>query len=115
AGKVGEWLAVSGMHDVTQDERMEQLIQHAHDDFPSRLALLRIVSARKRGASVQLLKSFLSDEDERLMRMATREIIRRRPAEFENTLLQVTTSEPDWLRRVVSRSTGPVGFETSWH
>jgi len=114
AAKIGQWLAASGMHDVTQDERMEQLRVHARDDFPSRLRLLRIAAARKRGSSVQLLKSLLTDSDERIVRMAAREIIRRRPTDFENTLLQQMTSAPESVRKVISRSIGQVGFEHFW-
>jgi HEAT repeat protein len=115
AVKVGEWLAVSGMHDVSQDERIEQLRLHSREDFPSRLRLLRLAAARKRGASVQLIKSFLADPDERLVRMAAREIIRRRPSDFENTLLQLMTNAPQSVRKVISRSIGQVGFEHFWH
>jgi hypothetical protein len=58
-----------------------------------------------------LIKSVLSDTDERLVRIAAREIIRRRPADFENTLLQMLTNAPDSVRRVVTRSIGQVGFD----
>src|SRR5262249_50426625 len=114
AVKIGQWLAASGMHDVTQDERMEQLRLHARDDFPSRLRLLRIAAARPRGPAVQLLKAPLTDPDEALLRMAAREIIRRRPTDFENTLLQQMTSAPESVRKVISRSIGQVGFEHFW-
>jgi HEAT repeat protein len=63
---------------------------------------------------VQLLKSFLSDPDERLVRMAAREIVRRRPADFENMLLQLMISAPESVRRVVSRAIGQAGFENYW-
>src|SRR5207249_11378213 len=95
-------------------ERMEQLYLHARDDFPSRLRLLRIAAARKRGASVRLLKSMLADVDERIVRMAAREIIRRRPSDYENTLLQLMTTAPESVRKVISRSIGQVGFEHFW-
>ncbi|MCC6415328.1 MAG: HEAT repeat domain-containing protein [Opitutaceae bacterium] len=114
AARIGEWLAVSGTHDVVQDERMELLRQHARDDFDARLRLFRIAARRKRGSSVQLIGSFLTDPDERLVRMAAREIVRRRPAEFENLLLQLMTNAPDSVRRVISRSIGQVGFENFW-
>ena len=65
AAKVGEWLAVSGAHDVVQDERMQTLLAHCGDSFEGRLRLLRIACARKRGASVQLLRLMLTDTDER--------------------------------------------------
>jgi hypothetical protein len=48
------------------------------------------------------------------MRMAAREIIRRRPADFENVLLQMMTSAPESVRRVISRSIGQVGFDLFW-
>ncbi len=112
--RIGEWLAVSGMHDVMQDERMESLRQHAKDDFASRLRLLRLALVRKRGASVQLIKNFLTDPDERLVRIAAREIVRRRQADYENVLLQMMTGAPDSVRRVISRAIGQEGFEHFW-
>jgi HEAT repeat protein len=112
--KIGEWLAASGVHDVVQDERMERLLHHAQEDFDSRLRLLRIVARRKRGTSVNLLKSILGDSDERLVRMATRELVRRRPPDFENALLQLMTNAPESVRRVVSRAIGQSGFDQFW-
>ncbi len=115
AAKVGEWLAASGMHDVMQDERLDALRQHAKDDFGARLRLLRIATQRKQGASVQLLRSFLGDSDERLQRLAAREIVRRRPPDFENLLLQLMTGAPESVRRVVSRAIGQEGFDHFWN
>ena len=48
------------------------------------------------------------------MRLAAREIVRRRPADFENMLLQLMTNAPPSVRRVVSRAIGHVGFENFW-
>ncbi len=79
ASKIADWLAISGMHDSIQDDRMNVLRLHAKDDFTARLRLIRIAGARKRGSSVALLKALLSDSDERIARMAARELIRRRP------------------------------------
>jgi HEAT repeat protein len=76
--------------------------------------LLRIAMDRKRGASVQLIKQFLNDPDERLMRIAAREIVRRRPNDFENVLLKMMTTAPESVRRVISRAIGQEGFETFW-
>lgn len=112
--KVAEWLAASGMHDVMQDERMERLRQHAADDIAARLRLLRISMTRRRGASVQLIRSFLADPDERIVRMAAREIIRRKPLDFENILLQLMTTAPESVRKIISRSIGHVGFDHFW-
>ncbi|HET6246772.1 MAG TPA: HEAT repeat domain-containing protein [Tepidisphaeraceae bacterium] len=114
AAQVGEWIARSGAHDVVQDERMTKLLSHCAQSFNGRLRLLRIVSRRKRGGSVQLLRALLLDGDERIMRMAAREIIRRRPADYENMLLQLMTNAPESVRRVVSRAIGQVGFDQFW-
>lgn len=114
AAKIGDWIVASGMHDIMQDERMDRLRLHAKDDFAARLRLFRLVAQRKRGASVALFRSFLNDPDERLMRMAAREIIRRKPADGESLLLQMMTSAPNSVRRVVSRAVGQGGFEHFW-
>jgi HEAT repeat protein len=114
AVKIAEWLCVSGMHDVMQDERMARLLEHSRSDFMSRLRLLRLALSRRRGASVVLIRTFLSDPDERFMRIAAREIIRRRPNDFENILLQLMTTAPQSVRRVVSRAIGQEGFESFW-
>jgi HEAT repeat protein len=112
--RIAEWLECSGTHDVMQDERMDVLRQHAKDDFAARLRLLRVAARRKRGTSVMLLKNFLTDPDERLVRMAAREIARRRPADFENVLLQLMTTAPESVRRIIGRAIGQEGFEHFW-
>jgi HEAT repeat protein len=114
SAKIAEWVAVSGMHDVMQDERLERLREHAKDDFDARLRLIRVAMRRRRGSSVQLLRSFLNDPDERLMRMAAREIVRRRPMDFENMLLQLMTNAPESVRKVISRAIGQSGFDQFW-
>ena len=114
AARIAEWLATSGVHDVVQDDRMERLLRHAEGNFGARLRLLRVAARRKRGSSVNLLRSMLSDRDERLMRMAAREIVRRRPPDYQNALLQLMTDAPESVRRVVSRAIGQSGFEQFW-
>jgi HEAT repeat protein len=114
AALVGEWVACSGLHDVVQDERLGRLREHAAGDFSSRLRLLRIAARRRKGTSTALLQQFLTDPDERLVRMAAREIVRRRPAEMENVLLQLMTTAGDSVRRVISRAIGQAGFEHFW-
>ena len=114
AAKIGEWVGASGMHDVMQDERLEKLRVHARDDFDARLRLLRIVSRRKKNGSVGQLRAFLSDPDERLVRMAAREIVRRRPPDYETLLLQKMTAAPESVRRVIGRVIGQAGFEHFW-
>ena len=117
AARIGEWIAATGAQDAVQDERLDRLRSHAlaqdPTNFAARLRLLRI-AARRRATAPRLLKSFLSDTDERLVRMATREIIRRRPAEYENNLLQRLSSAPDSVRRVIGRAVGQSGFEQFW-
>lgn len=115
SAKIGEWISLSGAHDALQDERLEKLRQHAAESPTARLRLLRIASRRPRNASVALLKSFLSDPDERLMRIAAREIIRRRPTDYENVLLQLMTAAPESVRKVVGRAIGQAGFDHFWN
>ncbi|HEY7115342.1 MAG TPA: HEAT repeat domain-containing protein [Tepidisphaeraceae bacterium] len=119
AARVGEWVACSGVHDVVQDERLEKLREHAlgpdPHHFAARLRLLRIAARRPRNASVQLLKGLLMDPDERIVRLAAREIVRRRPPDFENMLLQLMTGATESVRRVVSRAIGQVGFDSFWN
>src|SRR5215212_3089234 len=114
AARIGEWISVSGMHDVMQDERLEKLRQHLPNHFAGRLRLLRLAMRRPRGASMALIKSFLTDPDERLARLAVREIVRRRPADFENMLIKLTTTASESVRRVISRAVGEVGFANFW-
>jgi HEAT repeat protein len=114
AARIGEWVACSGAHDVVQDERLKTLLVRLRDDFGARVRLLRIAMRRRRGSSVELIRAFLSDSDERLVRMAAREIVRRRPTDFENILLQLMTTAPDSVRKVISRSIGQVGFDHFW-
>ncbi len=115
AAKVGEWIAVSGIHDVMQDERLDRIRIYVGDNFEAKLRLLRIALRRPRkGSSVHLLKSLLSDTDERIVRMAARDIVRRKPQDFENMLLQLMMNAPESVRRVVARSIGQSGFEQFW-
>ena len=83
-------------------------------NFAARLRLMRIACRRKTSAGL-LLKSFLNDPDERLSRMAAREIIRRRPIDYENTLLQRMSGAPDSVRRIIGRAVGQSGFEQFWN
>lgn len=114
AARIAEWLAASGQPDVVQDERMAKIREHAEQDFPARLRLLRIAMSRKRAASCQLLRLFLTDPDERLVRMAARELVRRKPPDFENMLLQLMTGAPESVRRVIGRAIGQAGFDHYW-
>src|SRR6185295_8880948 len=43
-----------------------------------------------------------------------REIVRRRPNDFENILLKMMTTAPESVRRVISRAIGQEGVETFW-
>ena len=116
AARIGEWLAVSGVPDVVQDERLERLWSQAQQagDFDARLRLLRIACRRKRGSSISLIKRFLDDSDERLVRMAVRELVRRKPAEYESWLMQRVASAPDSVRRLIGRAVGQSGFDQFW-
>ncbi|MBC8105584.1 MAG: HEAT repeat domain-containing protein [Anaerolineae bacterium] len=115
AAIVAEWLAVSGMHDVMQDSHLSRVLDHVRESLPARLRLLRIAMNRRKGASVTLIRAFLNDPDERLQRMAAREFVRRKPADYENALLQMMTSSPQSVRQVISRAIGQVGFDHFWN
>lgn len=111
---IAEWIAASSHHDAMQDQLLTRLLEKSRDDFAARLRLLRVAARRPAGASVQLLREFFRDGDERLMRMATREILRRRPADYENILMQVMTNAPDSVRRLIGRAIGQSGFDNFW-
>src|SRR5262249_19643263 len=114
AARVAEWLAVSGMHDVMQDQSMDRIREYCKSSFEARLRLLRIALTRRPGASVALLRALLRYPDERTVRMAARDIVRRQPTDFENMLLQLMTNAPESVRKVVSRAIGQEGFENFW-
>jgi HEAT repeat protein len=114
AARIGDWIASSGAHDVIQDDRMDRLKARAENNFSARLRLLRLAGQRRRGSSVQFLKTFLKDRDERLVRMSARELLRRRPPEYEGVLLTRLATAPASVARVISRSLGHVGFEQFW-
>jgi hypothetical protein len=114
AAKIGEWIALSAIHDALQDERLEKIRAAAQSNFTARVRVFRIAARRKMGSSCNLLRSFLADPDERLARMAAREIIRRRPQDFENMLLKLMASTTGSVRRVVGRAIGQVGFDHFW-
>jgi hypothetical protein len=114
AARIADWIAASGCADTAQDERLAQLRQHAGDSFAAALQIFRAAQRRKLGTSVGIFRRFLNDPDERLVRLAAREIVRRRPADFENMLIKLMTSSADSVRRVVSRAIGQSGFENFW-
>jgi hypothetical protein len=115
AARVADWLVQCGVNDVLQDERLEQIRRHCGDDPAARLRVLRVVMRRKRSASTMLIKAFLTDPDENIARIAAREIVKRRPPEFENTLLPLMAQAPLSVRRVISRAIGHAGFEQFWN
>jgi HEAT repeat protein len=122
AACVAEWLASSGLHDVEQDERLASVLDRvkretdaaAPQSLSARLRLLRVAMRRRRGASTEPIRALLNDPDERIVRMAAREIVRRRPADFENVLLKLMTSAVPSVRRVIGRAISQAGFDGFW-
>jgi HEAT repeat protein len=114
APDIAAWIVASGLHDSLQDQRLEDLRQLCGGGFEQRLRLLRTACTRDRSASTQFLRVFLNDPDERIVRMAAREIARRRPADCESVLLARMSSAPDSVRRVISRAVGESGFDQFW-
>lgn len=122
ASSVAEWIASSGLHDVEQDERLASVLDRvkretdaaAPQSLSARLRLLRVSMRRRRGTSTEPIRALLNDPDERIVRMAAREIVRRKPADFENMLLKLMTSAAPSVRRVIGRSVGQAGFDGFW-
>ncbi|HEY1684642.1 MAG TPA: HEAT repeat domain-containing protein [Tepidisphaeraceae bacterium] len=111
---IGEWLAASDLHDAMQDPLLIRILEKAREDFAVRIRLFRIAMRAPIESGVAFLRELLKDGDERLVRMAVREFIRRRPADYENILLQLMTNAPDSVRRLVGRSVGQNGFDSFW-
>jgi HEAT repeat protein len=114
AALIAQWIGASGATDQFQDQKLGRVLDACGDNFTARLRVFRVAASSPQGTSVELLKRFLRDPDERIARMSVREIIRRRPPEFGNLLLPLMTDAPDSVRRVVSRAIGQQGFETFW-
>jgi len=122
AARIGQWIAPSSIHEVEQDERLVMLCDHANktaatnptESFDARLRLLRIAMSRKKGGSVKLLRALLTDGDVRITRMAVREIVRRKPPDYENILLKLMATAPASVRDRVGRAIGQAGFEQFW-
>ncbi len=112
--RIADWIAASGLHDTIQDQRLIQLISHAKNDTAARLHILRSICHRPRSGSVELFKACISDSDERLARIAVREIIRRKPSDGHSILLKQLAGAPDTVRRVISRAIGQAGFDNYW-
>jgi ribosome biogenesis protein Tsr3 len=115
AMRIADYLVASGLHDTLQDARLAQLVDHAKSDPLARLHILRCASQRARMTCADLYRKMLDDPDERLVRIAVREIIRRKPADYENLLLQRMTRASESVRRVISRAIGQAGFDGFWN
>lgn len=109
--RVGDWIAASAAHDIVQDDRLIHVLGHVRTSPSARLRLLRIALRRPRGSSLSLLRRFLDDPDETLQRIATREIVRRKPADYTSVLLGLMKSGPDSVRRVAARAISANAFD----
>jgi hypothetical protein len=114
AARIGEWLSASAIDDVVQDQLLDELRIHLGRHYAGRLRLLRIALRRPLGSSVSLLISFLNDSDQRLVRLAARELVRRKPLDYENILIRQMERAPDAVRRVIGRAVGHAAFESYW-
>ncbi len=116
--RVARWIGASASADVVQDERLVAVRRHLLTAEPANVAarveLFRVAAARPRGASTLLITAFLDDPDERLARLAAREVARRRPSEYRNLLMARMGSAPASVRRVIGRAVGQAGFEQFW-
>jgi HEAT repeat protein len=118
AAKVGRWIAASGSADAVQDERLisvrRQLLQAEPNNVAARAELFRVAAGRPNGASTMLITAFLDDPDERLSRLAAREITRRRPADYRSLLMARMGQAAPSVRRVIGRAVGQAGFDQFW-
>lgn len=111
---VGPWIAAAGVHDVVQDEKLIKVLESVSSEpgnVAGRLRLLRIAMSRPAGSSLTLLRRFLTDPDERLQRMAAREIVRRKPVDYSGLLLGLMKTGPESVRRVAGRAISAGAFE----
>lgn len=109
------WLAHSGAQDSVVDEALGQIYQHAGEHLDARLMVLRAAAHRPDEASTATFAKLLQDPDERIARMAVREIIRRRPRTMEAMLVPLMAKAPESVRKVISRAIGQAGYSQFWN
>ena len=115
AAAVADWIVASGLDPAQQDGQLLTLLERAKEDVGARLRVLLAATRQPKGSPCGATKVALGDTDERLARIAARELIRRRPADFESALLkQMTTGAPS-VRRIIGRAIGQVGFDQYWN
>ncbi|MGN6503948.1 MAG: HEAT repeat domain-containing protein [Tepidisphaeraceae bacterium] len=114
AMRVADWIAASGVNDAVQDRHLVEVLDRVKEDSYARLHVLRAAMSGPSRTSMELLRKMLADADEQIVRVAARELIRRRPPGYENVLLQRMTQGPDSVRRVIGRAIGHIGFEQFW-
>jgi len=115
AAAIADWIVASGLDVAEQDKQLVAVLDHAKDDTAARLRVAVAAARQPKGSPAGAFKAMLSDTDERLQRIAARELIRRRPPEFESALLQQMTGGAPSVRRVVGRAIGQVGFDQYWN
>jgi HEAT repeat protein len=115
AARIAAWIGCSGLHDAVQDDRLASIAAHAVAEPAARLQILRVAASRRHGGSLQLIKKFLADPDERIARLAAREFIRRRPTDSETALLQMMATSPESIRRIIGRAVGQSAFDQFWN
>lgn len=111
AARVSDFIAASGAHDVVQDQKLIKVHESVQDNLHARLRLLRHIIRRPRGASLTLLRRFLDDPDPMLQRIATREIVRRKPADYNTVLLGIMKTGPESVRKVAARAISAGAFD----
>ena len=115
AASIADWIVASGLDVAVQDKQLIAILDHAKDDTAARLRVAVAAARQPKGSPAGAFKAMLSDTDERLQRIAARELIRRRPPEFESALLQRMTDGTPSVRRVIGRAIGQVGFDQYWN
>lgn len=112
--RIAEWVNASGAHEAVKDALLTRIASYDIESFPTRLAILRMAMRRTSSASTDLIKHMLADTDERIQRMAARELVRRRTPDAEQALMPLVSIALPSVRAVIGRVLGREGFESYW-
>jgi HEAT repeat protein len=112
-GLIAEWIVASGLNEQQVESRLDRAYAACGDDFEARLRVARVATSAGPRAG-NFVRKLLTDSDERIVRIAARDLIRRRSRESESALLPLMSDAPASVRRIVSRAIGHSSFETFW-
>ncbi len=112
--QAAEWICAGGVDAEPRRELLVALKTGVEPSAAARLGMLRAVTSRRDPADAEVIAAFLHDPDERIARMAARELLTRRPPDYENILLRGLSTLWPSVRQLISRSVGRASFESYW-